>query len=211
MRSGSASSPVRWVGRCRDIRVVLLDPEGLESDQGEIAIPLNARPVGLMQGYQDDEGNLKPIEGAYYRTGDVAARDASGYITYVGRADDVFKSNDYRLSPFELESALIEHGAVAEAAVVPAPDPQRLTIAKAYVTLAAGREPTRETALDIFRFLKDRLAPFKRIRRIEFSDLPKTISGKIRRVELRHREDALAGRNERAPAEFRIEDFPELG
>ena len=119
-------------------RIVLLDPEGLEADHGEIAIPLNARPVGLMRGYQDDEGNLAPIEGAYYRTGDVATRDAAGYITYVGRSDDVFKSNDYRLSPFELESALIEHAAVAEAAVVPAPDPQRLTVAKAYVVLAAG-------------------------------------------------------------------------
>jgi acetyl-CoA synthetase len=193
-------------------RVVLLDAEGLPAaDQGEIAIPLAARPVGLMQGYQDDDGALRPIQGDYYRTGDVATRDASGYITYVGRADDVFKSNDYRLSPFELESALIEHEAIAEAAVVPAPDPTRQTVPKAYVVLAPGHGPDRATALSIFKFLKQRLAPYKRIRRIEFSELPKTISGKIRRVELRGREAELAGKGERSAGEFRIEEFVELG
>jgi acetyl-CoA synthetase len=192
-------------------RIVLLDPEGREADHGEIAVPLAHRPVGLMRGYQSDEGALIAIEGDYYRTGDVATRDAEGYITYVGRADDVFKSNDYRLSPFELESALIGHPAVAEAAVVPAPDPIRLTTPKAFITLAEGHAPDRATALSIFAFLRERLAPYKRVRRIEFSDLPKTISGKIRRVELRQREDALAGRAEPTPGEFRIEDFPELG
>ena len=192
-------------------RVVLLDADGLPAaDHGEIAIPLAARPVGLMLGYQDDDGSLRPLEGDYYRTGDVATRDASGYITFVGRADDVFKSNDYRLSPFELESALIEHEAIAEAAVVPAPDPTRLTVPKAYVVLAPGHGPDRATALSIFKFLKERLAPYKRIRRIEFSELPKTISGKIRRVELRGREAELAGKGERAAGEFRIEEFGEL-
>ena len=106
-------------------RIALLDADGLESDQGEIALPLRPRPVGLMRGYQNERASSTPIEGDYYRTGDVASRDAEGYITYIGRADDVFKSSDYRLSPFELESALIEHEAVAEAAVVPAPDPVR--------------------------------------------------------------------------------------
>ena len=119
-------------------RVVLLDADGREADEGEIAMPLNPRPLGLMRGYQEDDGSLRPLEGEHYRTGDVATRDASGYITYVGRADDVFKSNDYRLSPFELESALIEHEAVQEAAVVPAPDPARLAVAKAYIVLADG-------------------------------------------------------------------------
>ena len=175
-------------------RVALLDADGLEADEGEIAIPLNSRPLGLMRGYQEDDGTLRPIEGAYYRTGDVATRDAHGFITYVGRADDVFKSNDYRLSPFELESALIEHEAVVEAAVVPAPDAARLTVPKAYVVLAEGRTPDRAAALEIFRFLNERLAPYKRIRRIEFAELPKTISGKIRRVELRGREAELAKR-----------------
>jgi acetyl-CoA synthetase len=163
-----------------------------------------------MRGYQEDDGKLRPIEGAYYRTGDVATRDAHGFITYVGRADDVFKSNDYRLSPFELESVLIEHEAVVEAAVVPAPDAARLTVPKAYVVLAEGRTPDRAAAVDLFRFLNERLAPYKRIRRIEFAELPKTISGKIRRVELRGREAALAKRGDRAPDEFRLEDFPEL-
>jgi len=191
-------------------RVALLDADGLEADEGEIALPLHPRPAGLMLGYQEDDGRLRPLEGAYYRTGDVATRDASGFITYVGRADDVFKSNDYRLSPFELESALIEHAAVTEAAVVPAPDEARLNVAKAYVVLAEGRAGDRATALDILRFLHERLAPFKRVRRIEFAELPKTISGKIRRVELRGREAALAKAGERAAGEFRIEDFPEL-
>jgi acetyl-CoA synthetase len=190
-------------------RIVLIDADGLESDSGEIAIPLRPRPVGLMRGYQSDEGELMPIEGEYYRTGDVASRDAQGHIAFIGRADDVFKSSDYRLSPFELESVLIEHVAVAEAAVVPAPDPLRHTIPKAYVTLVAGHAADRATAGAIFAHLRERLSPYKRVRRIEFFELPKTISGKIRRVELRMRESALADRGERAEGEFRIEDFPE--
>ena len=190
-------------------RVVLLDAEGLEADQGEIALPLRPRPVGLMRGYQTDAGETAPLEGAYYRTGDVAGCDAEGYITYIGRADDVFKSSDYRLSPFELESALIEHAAVAEAAVVPAPDPMRYTLAKAYITLATGFEPNEATAASIFAHVRERLSAYKRVRRIEFAELPKTISGKIRRVELRVRERDLAERGERAEREFRIEDFPE--
>jgi acetyl-CoA synthetase len=190
-------------------RVALLDADGLESESGEIAIPLRPRPVGLMRGYLNDRGELVPIEGDYYRTGDVAARDAEGHIVFIGRADDVFKSSDYRLSPFELESVLIEHAAVAEAAVVPAPDPLRHTVAKAYITLIAGHAPDRATAAAIFAHLGKRLSPYKRVRRIEFFELPKTISGKIRRVELRMRERALADRGERAEAEFRVEDFLE--
>ncbi|MGD0641029.1 MAG: AMP-binding protein [Roseiarcus sp.] len=192
-------------------RIALVDADGLEADHGEIVVALAPRPVGLMRGYQSEEGALGGIGGAYYRTGDIASRDGEGRLTYVGRADDVFKSSDYRLSPFELESALIEHPAVAEAAVVPAPDAIRLTIPKAYVILAEGHAPDRATALSIFAFLHDRLAPYKRIRRIEFSELPKTVSGKIRRVDLRGRETALAAKGERAEREFRIEDFPELG
>jgi acetyl-CoA synthetase len=190
-------------------RIALIDADGLEGDSGEIAIPLRPRPVGLMRGYQSDDGALLPIEGEYYRTGDVASRDADGHIAFVGRADDVFKSSDYRLSPFELESVLIEHAAVAEAAVVPAPDPVRYTIAKGYITLAAGHAADRATAAAIFDHLRERLSPYKRVRRIEFFELPKTISGKIRRVELRQREAKLAEKGERAEGEFRIEDFPE--
>ena len=146
-------------------RLALLDAAGLESDIGEIALPLRARPVGLTPGYLDDEGSLKPIEGDYYRTGDIARRDGEGFLTYVGRVDDVFKSSDYRLSPFELESALVEHPAVAEAAVAPAPDPIRLAAAKGFVALAQGFAPDRATALSIFAFLGERLAPYKRVRR----------------------------------------------
>jgi len=190
-------------------RIVLLDADGLPSDNGEIALPLRPRPAGLMRGYQNESGEPEPMDSAYYRTGDVATRDAEGYITYVGRVDDLFKSSDYRLSPFELESALIEHEAVAEAAVVPAPDPVRYTIPKAYVVVAVGFEPNAATAASIFDHVRRRLSPYKRVRRVEFADLPKTASGKIRRVELRVREGALAEAGERAAREFRIEDFPE--
>jgi acetyl-CoA synthetase len=192
-------------------RILLLDQDDNETEEGEICVALNPRPLGLMQGYQNDDGTTRPLGGDVYRTGDVGVRDGDGYITYVGRADDVFKASDYRISPFELESVLIEHEWVAEAAVVPAPDPLRLAVPKAYVILAAGVEPDRETALSIFRHIRERLAPFKRVRRIEFSDLPKTISGKIRRVELRRAEQALAADGKRAETEFREEDFSELG
>jgi len=149
------------------------------------------------------------MRGGYYHTGDVATSDDDGYITYVGRTDDVFKASDYRISPFELESVLIEHQAVAEAAVVPSPDPVRLAVPKAFVLLAAGHEPSADTALSILAYARERLAPFKRVRRLEFADLPKTISGKIRRVELREAEqDRAAGA--RGVTEFWEEDFPGL-
>jgi acetyl-CoA synthetase len=191
-------------------RIRLLDADDKDTEEGEICIALDQRPAALMRGYQQDDGSIASIDGEVYRTGDVASRDADGYLTYVGRADDVFKASDYRISPFELESVLIEHPAVAEAAVVPAPDPVRLAVPKAYVVLTANGKPDRETALSIFRHLRGRLAPFKRIRRIEFADLPKTISGKIRRVELRRDEEKRASENQRGPSEFREEDFPEL-
>jgi acetyl-CoA synthetase len=192
-------------------RVTILDSAGKEQEEGEICLRLEPPPLGLMQGYQGDEGTLLPLSGPAYHTGDVAVRDGDGYLTYVGRADDVFKSSDYRISPFELESVLIEHAAVAEAAVVPSPDPIRLAVPKAFIALAPGHEPKRDTALAIFRHLRTGLAPFKRVRRIEFAELPKTISGKIRRVELRRREAAARNEDRRGEAEFCEEDFPELG
>ena len=191
-------------------RIRLLDGDDNAVEEGEVCIDLNPPPVGLMRGYQNDDGSFVPLGRNAYRTGDVATRDADGYYTYVGRADDVFKASDYRISPFELESALIEHAAVAEAAVVPAPDAMRLAIPKAYVTLIAGTPADRDTALSIFRHLRERLSPFKRVRRIEFGELPKTISGKIRRVELRQAEEARAAQGGRAGGEYREEDFPEL-
>ena len=172
--------------------VALLDPDGASVDEGEIALSLSPPPMGLMQGYLAEDGSVRAPEGAWYRTGDVALRNAGGGFTYVGRADDVFKSSGYRISPFELESVLIEHPAVAEAAVVPVPDATRTALPKAFVALAEGYEADAATAASIFAHLRDRLAPYKRIKRLEFSELPKTISGKIRRVELRRAEASRA-------------------
>jgi acetyl-CoA synthetase len=193
-------------------RVQITDSDGQETKEGEVSLLLGAdRPAGLMQGYQGDDGKLSGADGDLYRSGDVVFADDEGYLTFVGRSDDVFKSSDYRISPFELESILLEHEAVAEAAVVPCPDPIRLAIPKAYVLLVSGVACSPATALSIFEHLHIRLAPFKRIRRIEIvTELPKTISGKIRRVQLRRlehdndRDDALRGE------EFREEEFPEL-
>jgi acetyl-CoA synthetase len=189
--------------------VTLVDPVTDEvADEGEITLELDPRPVALMTGYRDSaELSAEVMRGGRYHTGDVASRDADGYLTYVGRTDDVFKASDYRISPFELESVLIEHPAVAEAAVVPAPDPIRLAVTKAYVTLVHGHEPSRATALSILQHARAQLAPYKRIRRLEFAELPKTISGKIRRVDLRRLEQEATLRR---AGEFREEDFPEL-
>jgi acetyl-CoA synthetase len=175
--------------------VALLDPVTAErANEGEICLDLSHRPLGLMTAYWDDpEKDAEAMRGGYYHTGDVASRDDDGYLTYVGRTDDVFKASDYRISPFELESVLIEHEAVAEAAVVPSPDPLRLAVPKAYVTLAAGFGPSADTAFAILAYARKRLAPYKRVRRLEFAELPKTISGKIRRVELRSQEQARHG------------------
>ncbi|MEU9673926.1 AMP-binding protein [Streptomyces parvus] len=170
--------------------VELLDPVTGQpgAAEGEIALDLSHRPVGLMTGYHGDpDRTAEAMAAGYYRTGDIGARDEDGYITYVGRADDVFKASDYKISPFELESALLEHEAVAEAAVVPAPDPLRLAVPKAYVVLADGWEPGPDTAKVLFAHSRAVLAPYKRIRRLEFAELPKTVSGKIRRIELRER------------------------
>ena len=189
-------------------RVVLLDAEGKESDEGELSLPLDPPPAGLMPGYLDDDGQTVPMAPPAYRTGDVVQRDAEGYLTFVGRADDVFKSSDYRISPFEVESALIEHPDVVECAVVPVPDPMRTALVKACVALRAGVPQSREVALSIFQHSRKVLAAYKRVRRLEFVELPKTISGKIRRVELR--ESAKKALETRSQAEFREEDFPEL-
>ncbi|WP_371575461.1 AMP-binding protein [Streptomyces sp. NBC_01314] len=185
-------------------KVVLLDPVSGAPDavEGEIALDLSNRPVGLMTGYHGDpDRTAEAMAGGYYRTGDIGARDEDGYITYVGRADDVFKASDYKISPFELESALLEHEAVAEAAVVPAPDEVRLAVPKAYIVLAAGWGPGPDTAKVLFEHSRTVLAPYKRLRRLEFGDLPKTVSGKIRRIALR--EATAAG----SDAEYREEDF----
>ena len=187
--------------------VTLVDADGREAEEGEVAIrTAPARPLALMQGYLDDPARTAEVmAGGLYRTGDEARVDADGYLHFVGRGDDVFKSSDYRISPFELESVLVEHELVAEAAIVPSPDPVRLAVPKAFIVLRPGAEPTAAAAAAIFAFVRARLAPYKRVRRLEFGALPKTISGKIRRVELRKRE---AGRalDQRNPHEFWIDD-----
>ncbi|WP_213301332.1 AMP-binding protein [Paraburkholderia sacchari] len=196
-------------------RVELVDPDDQPVSEGEIALTLgqnpSQRPLGLMTGYANNaKATEQAMRNGYYHTSDVAMRRDDGYFVYVGRADDVFKSSDYRLSPFELESVLIEHEAIAEAAVVPSPDPLRLSVPKAFVIVRQGYEAGPDLAREVFRFSREKLAPYKRIRRLQFSDLPKTISGKIRRVELRRREMERTEEPARQLDEYWEEDFPEL-
>lgn len=191
-------------------RVILENADGRAGEEGELCLDLSLEPLGVMVGYLDSpERTQEVMRNGLYHTGDVATRDVDGYITFVGRADDVFKASDYRISPFELESVLIEHEAVVEVAVVPSPDALRLAVPKAYVILAAGMHPGLEVARALLSYARERLAPYKRVRRIEFvSELPKTISGKIRRGQLRGDEER---RNPafRAEHEYREEDFHE--
>jgi len=207
VKAGSMGRPLPGVP------VVLVDPlteavvDGAE--EGEICLDLAQQPLSLMTGYHGDPvRNAEAMAGGYYHTGDVAARDDDGYITFIGRTDDVFKASDYKVSPFELESVLIEHPSVAEAAVVPAPDPVRLAVPKAYVALVPGHEPDADTARSILAYARAHLAPYLRVRRLEFFELPKTISGKIRRIELRQRETEVEGA--RPPGEYRDDDFPDI-
>ncbi|MGU3500706.1 AMP-binding protein [Mycobacterium sp. C31M] len=203
VKAGSMGRPMPGVP------VVLVDPlTGELADEGEICLDLRTRPLNLMTGYLGDpKRNDAVMSGGYYHTGDVASRDVDGYITYIGRTDDVFKSSDYKVSPFELESVLIEHPAVVEAAIVPQPHDTRLAIPKAYVTLAQGWAADAETARAIMEYARDHLAPYLKVRRVEFFELPKTISGKIRRVELRKREDEAYGSGTPIDTEHRYEDL----
>ena len=187
--------------------IALLDVDDQSAQEGEISVKLDPHPLGLMMAYEgDEEKTAEVMRAGHYHTGDTAFVDEDGYYFYVGRNDDVFKSSDYRISPFELESVLVEHEMVLEAAIVPSPDALRLSVPKAFITLRQGVEPSRELARELFAFARERLAPYKRIRRIEFRELPKTISGKIRRVELRKQEAT----RDTVPAtgiEFREEDM----
>jgi acetyl-CoA synthetase len=191
--------------------IALLDIDEQPAQEGEISVKLDPRPVALMLGYEgDEEKTAEVMRAGYYHTGDTALVDADGYYFYVGRNDDVFKSSDYRISPFELESVLVEHEMVLEAAIVPSPDALRLAVPKAFIALRPGALPSGELARELFAFARERLAPYKRIRRIEFRELPKTISGKIRRVELRKqeamRDTAPATGSPGAGIEYREED-----
>ncbi|MBT5050098.1 MAG: AMP-binding protein, partial [Rhodospirillaceae bacterium] len=155
---------------------------------GHIAVKItDPYPPGLFDGYfQDPDATAKSFRHGWYYTGDTATRDGDGYIWFVGRSDDIISSAGYRISPFEVESALVEHPAVMESAVVGKPDDLRGEIVKAYVVLAAGHEGSDELTVEIQDFVKNLTAPYKYPREIEYREaLPKTISGKIRRVELR--------------------------
>lgn len=210
---GSMGRPLPGVRICLvDEHTGIRIPDDAPRAEGEVCIDLEGeRPLNLMLGYfGDEEATAERCRGGVFHTGDVAQRDPEGRYTFVGRTDDIFKSSDYKVSPFEVESALVEHPAVAEAAVVGAPDQTRLNITKAYVGLAAGYEEDDATALEILRHARRALPPYMRVRRIEFRELPKTASGKIRRVELRDREQQIAWRGERIPNEWREEDFPDL-
>lgn len=214
MLGNPPGQPVRYGSMGRPLpgyAMELLDVDGKPANEGEVSVVLNPRPAGVMAGYAGDEDKTKKaLGGTHYGTGDVATRDAEGFFWFVGRTDDVFKSSDYRISPFELESALIEHEAVAEAAVVESPDPKRLCVPKACVILKPGFAPSRDTALSILSFTRTRLAPYQKIRVIEFCELPKTVSGKIRRTELRATEAERRAAGQRAPQEYFEADFPEL-
>ena len=181
--------------------------------EGMVAVRVRPkRPIGLMAGYIDPrEKNLEVFVGDWYLTGDVAYKDETGYFWFIGRSDDVFKSSDYRISAFELESELMVHPSVTEVAVVASPDKLRGFVPKAVITLKPNVLPSRELALEIFKFTRDRMAPYKRPRIIQFSqELPKTVSGKIKRNDLRRIESELRQSNQRTQHEYFESDFPEL-
>jgi acetyl-CoA synthetase len=177
---------------------------------GAVAIRVKPqRPVGLMDGYIDPpEKNAEVFVGDWYLTGDLAYRDAEGYFWFIGRSDDVFKSSDYRISAFELESELMVQPSIAEVAVVASPDHMRGFVPKAYIALKPDVQPTRELALEIFKFTRQHIASYKRPRIIQFmKELPKTVSGKIKRTELRRSEADLRDSNARTSEEYFENDF----
>jgi acetyl-CoA synthetase len=170
-------------------------------EEGRIAIKTDHRPVGMFREYLNNpEENKKSFVNGYYYTGDKAYKDEDGYLWFIGRDDDVIKSSGYRIGPFEVESALIEHPAVQEAAVVGSPDDVRGLIVKAFVILKPGFEPSETLVREIQNHVKKVTAPYKYPRVIEFvPSLPKTISGKIRRKELRDQEMKKASSENGAP------------
>ena len=179
-----------------EIAIVDEDGEVLPPGQeGQIAVKVKPnRPVGLFREYwKAPDAMASSFQGDWYLTGDKASMDEDGYFWFIGRADDVIISAGYRIGPFEVESALIEHPAVAESAVVASPDPVRGDVVKAFVVLAPGYVESDELVMSLQDLVKNSTAPYKYPRKVEFViDLPKTISGKIRRIELRERELAAS-------------------
>jgi len=183
---GSTGKPMPW------INVQILDDDGCECDagiEGELCIPLtNGRPAGLFLEYRKNpEKTQKAIHDDYYHTGDMVWKDENGYIWFVGRNDDVIKSSGYRIGPFEVESALLEHPAVLETAITAVPDPKRGQVVKATIVLAKGWEASDELIKELQNHVKKATAPYKYPRIVEFvKELPKTDSGKIKRAEIRN-------------------------
>ncbi len=198
--------------------VALADDEGNEitktEETGHIVVRLDRwRAIGLFTEYIGNPEKMSQVfVNNFYYTGDRAYFDEDGYWWFVGRADDVIKSSDFRVGPFEVESALIEHPAVSEAAVVGSPDPNRYQLVKAFVILSPGYEPSRDLALELFQHTIGILAKFKIPRIIEFTtEVPKTISGKIRRIELREGEIIKKNKGEeKTKNEYFYHEFPEL-
>jgi acyl-coenzyme A synthetase/AMP-(fatty) acid ligase len=181
------------------IDLAVIDEQGQRlpaGEEGDLAVSVEPeRPVGLFQGYyRNEQATSAAFRDGWYVTGDRARVDDDGYFWFVGRADDVITSSAYRIGPFDIEHALIEHPAVVESAAIGKPDPMRGEIVKAFVVLATGFEPTEDLKRELQQHVKQSTAPYKYPREIEFVDaLPKTISGKIRRIELRKGEQVGAG------------------
>jgi acyl-coenzyme A synthetase/AMP-(fatty) acid ligase len=188
VKPGSMGKPVP------DLNVEILDEDFKPAQAGEvgyICIKINdSRPVGIFESYLEDPGeNAKAVQHGWYKTGDKAVKDDDGYFTFVGRGDDIIKASGYRIGPFEVESVIQEHPAVAENAVVASPDPLRGEIIKAFIVLIPGFEASDELMKEIQDFVKTKTAPYKYPREIEFiQEIPKTVSGKIKRNVLRNRE-----------------------
>ncbi len=182
-----------------------------QGEDGEICVKTYPiRPLGLMNKYDDEEKNKEMFKGCWYKTSDSAYQDKEGYFYFVGRTDDVFKSLDYRISPFEVESEIAVHSAVLEIAVVPTVDNRDRIVPKAFIVLKPDYQPTKETALDIFRFIRNKMAPYKRPRTLEFlNEFPKTVSAKVMRKDLKAYDKELKEKQKRGEFEFFESDFKE--
>jgi acetyl-CoA synthetase len=190
VREGSMGLPMPgW-----DVRILDEDEhEVARGERGEICLRARSNPHYPLGYWNNDEAAEETFGGDWFHTKDAATQDEDGYVWYAGRADDVIIAAGYRIGPFEVESACIEHAAVREAAAVASPDERRGSVVKAFIVLAEGHEPSDELAGEIKAFVRDRLSAYAYPRRVEFvTDLPKTLTGKIRRIELREREAEAA-------------------
>ena len=178
-------------------------------EDGQIAVAIYpVKPLGLLSGYADNERNSSIFKGGWYLTGDTAYMDDNDFIHFIGRADDVFKSLDYRISPFEVESEIMEHHSIVEVSVIPTVDRRDRIVPKAFIVLVPEYYPNKQMALEIFRFIRDNMAPYKRPRSIEFmTEFPKTISSKVMRKDLRMYDEELIKNKKRGEFEFLESDY----